>query len=59
MTKKTGRLLIGRKQGQRVRIRMGGEDVWVRLVRTKGQEATLEFEAPVDINIAREEILDG
>lgn len=55
-----GRLLIGRKKDQRVRIKLGNEEIWVRVVETRGAHGVcLEFEGPTSVEILREELVNG
>jgi len=48
-------LVLTRKVGERIRI---GDDVWVTIVRVKGNNVGLGIEAPTDVRIAREEICE-
>lgn len=52
-----GRLLIGRRAGQSVRLRLGDTVVWVTIEdRSAGRTGVL-IEAPEDVEIDRNEIL--
>jgi sRNA-binding carbon storage regulator CsrA len=50
-------LLLQRQVDQRVRIRVGSVDCWVRVASVDGSYLTLAFEAPPEVEIDREERL--
>lgn len=49
-------LILSRKLHERVRL---GRDVWVEIMEVKGTRVKLGIVAPPEMNVAREEILDG
>lgn len=51
-------LILGRKVGQRVRI---GDDIYVTVTEVNGpySQVKLGFEAPKEIHIVREELIDA
>ena len=52
-------LVLGRTVGERVRLRYAdGPDVWVTVARIVRGEVKLAFDAPMDVQIAREEVID-
>jgi carbon storage regulator CsrA len=51
-------LAIKRKDGQRVRVRVGDVDIWVQVVECQRGWVRLAFEAPEAAKIHREELLD-
>jgi carbon storage regulator len=50
-------LVLTRKEQERVRVRVAGVDVWVRVVRIEGDRVRLGFEAPRDVDVRREELI--
>lgn len=51
-------LILKRRGGQRVRLRVGGVDIWVELHEVcPPNAARLTFAAPLDVQIMREELL--
>jgi len=60
LKEKNGRLLIGRKRDQRVRVKLDDQELWIRVVETRGSHGVcLEFEGPTSIEILREELING
>ena len=51
-------LAMKRKSGERVRVRVGGVDIWVQVVEAWRGGVRLAFEAPPEAQIKREELLD-
>lgn len=52
-------LVLKRKKGERVRVRVGATDVWVTVTYCHNGVARLGFSAPPDVEISREELLAG
>lgn len=52
-----GHLQLVRKPGQSIRILVAGVEVWVKVDRIEHGRVILRFEAPEQVNIAREELL--
>ena len=52
-------LVLKRKKGERVRLRVGATDVWVTVTYCRDGVVRLGFEAPPDVEISREELLAG
>ena len=50
------RLVLTRKTGQTIRVRVGGVDVWVRVVEADRGDARLLVEAPASVSVDREEV---
>ena len=51
-------LVLKRKKGERVRLRVGATDVWVTVTYCRDGVVRLGFEAPRDVEISREEWLN-
>ena len=49
-------LVLARKEGQAVRV---GPDTWVYVVGLTESTVRLGFEAPPDVEVLREELIDG
>lgn len=47
-------LLLGRRCGQRIRI---GKDIWVTVTEIVDGNVTLGVDAPIDVNILRNELI--
>ena len=52
-------LVLKRKKGERVRLRVGATDVWVTVTYCRDGVVRLGFEAPPEVEISREELLGG
>ena len=52
-------LVLRRKKGERVRLRVGATDVWVTVTYCHNGVVRLGFEAIPDVEISREELLAG
>jgi carbon storage regulator CsrA len=50
-------LVLGRKEGERIRVGEGDDAVWVTLVRARHGEARIGIDAPEDVEILREELV--
>lgn len=50
-------LVLGRYTDERVRIRTTDGDIWVRVIDVNHSQVKLDFDAPREIQIAREEVL--
>ena len=48
-------LILPRQPGQAVNL---GDDIKVRVLRVRGQEVQIGIDAPEDVDIVREELLD-
>lgn len=53
-TVKSGRLVLSRKRGERIRI---AENVWVTIHEIRGDKVRVMIEAPVDVLILRDECI--
>ena len=53
-------LVLNRKVGQRIRLRLGDVDVWVAVVDVDQRgKVRLGIDAPLDVAVVREELLHG
>lgn len=52
-------LVITRKPGEWVRVRVGEVELWVGVSDVDRNKVRLAFEAPPDVEISREELLAG
>lgn len=50
-------LILARKTGERIRIRVADADVWVQVTEVTGGRVRLGIEAPASAHIVREELL--
>ena len=50
-------LSLTRKNGERVRLKVGDVIIWIKVLDVDGRKARLGIEAPPSVAIAREEVL--
>lgn len=51
-------MIVRRKVGERVRIRVGGVDVWLTLTSVGPSKAGLGIHVPAGVEVLREELID-
>jgi sRNA-binding carbon storage regulator CsrA len=57
MRSRIPRLVITRKKGQSLLLRVAGKDVWVTLVKCRTGSASIMIEADREVEAVREELL--
>ena len=50
-------LVLRMYEGKRVRLRVKGVEIWVKLCVHRGSEIKLGFDAPKEVDIKREELI--
>jgi carbon storage regulator CsrA len=50
-------LILGRKLGERIRLKVNGIEIWVEVVRIHGSDVRIGITAPKEVAIEREEII--
>jgi carbon storage regulator CsrA len=50
-------LVLSRKPGERIRLQMGTEIVWITIVAVDGGKVRVGVEAAMSVHVAREELL--
>lgn len=53
-----GRLVLSRRHGERVRIDVGTETIWIGVVDSTPHRARLSFEASLAVQIVRDDAID-
>lgn len=48
-------LVLSRKPNERIKI---GEDIWVTVIEVRGDKVRIGVEAPTDVEVHREEIVE-
>lgn len=51
-------LVLGRKNGQRIRLRMGDHFVWITVVDSYKGKVRVGIDAEKDVEVLREELID-
>lgn len=51
-------LVLSRKKGEKIRLTIGGEEVWVTLVRINGNQARIGIDADPSVKILRGELIE-
>lgn len=50
-------LCLYRETGERIRLKLGGIEVWIAVMETRPGRVRLAFDAPPEVQIAREEVI--
>jgi carbon storage regulator CsrA len=50
-------LILGRKLGERIRLKVNGIEIWVEVNRIAANDVRIGIEAPKEVAIEREEII--